>query len=359
MLGLAVGSYRWIETPLRKGNWFGKRWKTLAVGGGVLVTLSGGLVALGKPLKGKLYAGSRSNIPIARTNDWRYDMRVGATHLSGEKCHADVNYTKIQLDTLFDKCKSSTDRTSRNQKTIAFLGDSHAQSLMNAEEMLLEAGFRVIHYSHAGCPFPNPPYGINPQECEEFNSNSYRHIFRDLQPGDTIVVYNYHLSHLGGKELLDTRHNILTKTGTITTSSDQKVDLFIQGLADLAQKASRSKISIILIGSAQRNNKMNLRDEWFRMHDPATETLLKEVVNAGKLNRELLSKTGDYRFSNLRFVDPLEILDKDCGEDNSSYQQCFRDSDHMNDKSASQIILHILNDILPHEMSSNTSQKPG
>ena len=57
MLGLAIASYRWIETPLRNGNWFGKRWKTLAVGGGILVTLSGGLVALGKPLKGSLYTG--------------------------------------------------------------------------------------------------------------------------------------------------------------------------------------------------------------------------------------------------------------------------------------------------------------
>ena len=41
VLGLAIASYRWIETPLREGNWFGKRWMTLVVGGGVLVSLSG------------------------------------------------------------------------------------------------------------------------------------------------------------------------------------------------------------------------------------------------------------------------------------------------------------------------------
>ena len=58
MLGLAIASYRWIETPLRKGNWFGMRWKTLAIGGGILITLSGGIAALGKPLKGKLYVGN-------------------------------------------------------------------------------------------------------------------------------------------------------------------------------------------------------------------------------------------------------------------------------------------------------------
>ena len=60
MLGLAVASYRWIETPLRKGNWFGKRWKTLVVGGGVLVTLSGGIAALSIPLKGNIYLGNKS-----------------------------------------------------------------------------------------------------------------------------------------------------------------------------------------------------------------------------------------------------------------------------------------------------------
>ena len=342
MLGLAIASYRWIETPLRKGNWFGRRWKTLVVGGGVLVTLSGGLVALGKPLKGKLYAGNKSNIPIARTSDWRYDIRVGATHLSGETCHADANYTKAQLDTLFEKCKSSTNRASRNQKTIAFLGDSHTLSLMTAEEILLEAGFRIIHYSHSGCPFPNPPYGINPKECESFNSRSYQDIFKDLQPGDAVVIYNYHLSHLGGRELLDTRHNILTNAGITTKSSNKKVDLFIQGLADLAKKASRSNISIILIGAAQRNNKMDLRGEWFRTNDPATENLSKEVINARRLNKELLSRIGDLRLQNLTFVDPLEILDEECGEDLSYYQRCFRDSDHMSDKSASQIILHML-----------------
>ena len=61
MLGLAVTSYKWIETPLRKGNWFGSRWKTYIVGGGVLITLSGFIFALGEPFKGKLFAGNQFN----------------------------------------------------------------------------------------------------------------------------------------------------------------------------------------------------------------------------------------------------------------------------------------------------------
>ena len=57
IVGLALASYRWIETPLRNGNWFGKRWKTLLVGGGILITLFGGLNAAKKPLR-KLYLGT-------------------------------------------------------------------------------------------------------------------------------------------------------------------------------------------------------------------------------------------------------------------------------------------------------------
>ena len=61
MFGLAISSYKYLETPLRNRNWFGKRWKTIIVGGGMIVTISGGLIALGRPLKGQLYTGKKIN----------------------------------------------------------------------------------------------------------------------------------------------------------------------------------------------------------------------------------------------------------------------------------------------------------
>ena len=61
MFGLATASYRYIETPLRKRNWSRKRWKTLVIGGGVIFMLSSGVIALGKPLKGKLFIGNQYN----------------------------------------------------------------------------------------------------------------------------------------------------------------------------------------------------------------------------------------------------------------------------------------------------------
>jgi len=61
IFGLSVSSYKFIESPLRGSSWHGKRWKTLVIGVGVLITISMNLVMLAKPLKGKLLVGSKYN----------------------------------------------------------------------------------------------------------------------------------------------------------------------------------------------------------------------------------------------------------------------------------------------------------
>ena len=62
IFGLASTSYQWIENPLRKRSWFEKKWKTFIISSGVLVTLTIGIYALGKPLKGGLYVGNKYNV---------------------------------------------------------------------------------------------------------------------------------------------------------------------------------------------------------------------------------------------------------------------------------------------------------
>ena len=60
MLAMAAASDRLVETPLRKGNWSGRRWKTLLVGGGDLLTTSGFIFILLKTNKNIIY---RSQMP--------------------------------------------------------------------------------------------------------------------------------------------------------------------------------------------------------------------------------------------------------------------------------------------------------
>ena len=79
-------------------------------------------------------------------------------------------------------------------------------------------------------------------------------------------------------------------------------------------------------------------NEWFRPYDLSLKTLQEEEGNAKKLNQELSKQIKDLSMKNVTFIDPLEILDKSCGSNMKSFLECFRDSDHMSDKSSKEIL---------------------
>ena len=348
---LSILSYRFIEMPLRENNWLSNGWKTILIGGGVLVALSGGIISLEKILRGKLYTGKK--IIVNTETHWSNEIKLGNSLLDGRKCFARKNYSKEQLRLLFKECKYPLIRKSSNQKTIAFVGDSHTFSLLSAEEILTNSGFRVIHYSHIGCPFPIPPYGIHPRECNNFLLEAENEIFQDLKSGDSIIIHNYHLSHLGGYNLKDTRHNIYNKNQNPESDSQTKINLYIKGLKKLSQKASKKSISIYFIASPYRNNDLIFPKEWFRPNPPGLNTLFKEGENAKKLNKTLAKAIKDNSMKNIVFIDPLEILDKSCGKDIGSFLVCFRDSDHMSDKSAKELLLFIMKNHLKPNGDNN------
>ncbi len=353
IFGLAFASYRYIETPLRKGNWFGKRWKTLAVGGAVMITLSGSLITLDKPLKGKLYTGKKT---ISNTEeDWENQIGLINSNETRKKCHAGKNHSAEELKLLFDECKYPLIRKSNNQKTIAFVGDSHTNALLFAGQILNNAGFRVIRYSRDGCPFPLPPHGIYPRECNKFLLSAQNKIFQDLKSGDSIIIHNYHLSHLGGNNLKDIRHNIYNKNKNLVSDSSIKINLYMKGLKELSKKASEKSISIFLIGSPYRNNDYLFTKQWFRQIDFALITLLEETTNAKKLNKALSKQIKDGSLKNVTFIDPLEILDKSCGRDIKSYLKCFGDSDHMSAQSSKRLLDFIMRNYLETHDKQNIS----
>ena len=339
MLGLAIASYRWIETPLRKCNWFEKRWKTLVIGGGALVMVTGILFTFQKPLKGKLYTGNSSNKPKVR----RKKASSVRSHLTlQQKCRS-----KLLKEDLFEECKFPVIRSFDEQKTIAFVGDSHAESLLLASEMLSEEGIRTIHYTYRGCPFPLTPFGTNPPKCSEFLAKAEGHIFKDLRNGDSIVIYNYHLSHLGGNDLKYVRHNIFQKSGLLTSDPSKKIKLYLEGLKTFSNKAAEKGVSIFLIGSTYRNLDLNFRKEWFRIKDPAVVALSKEAANARNLNTSLLTGIDNLNLKNLVFIDPLEAIGKSCVKDVDSYRKCFSDESHISKESAQKIMIHFLEKYFP------------
>lgn len=184
MLGLAVASYRWVETPLRKGNWFRSRWKTLMVGGGVLVMVSGGLVALGNPLKGKFFTGNY-NFEELITRSRNYTKRDGG--YNGINCH--LTDKKFTGDLPLNQCML---KGSPGKRTIVFAGNSHTDHYRETHHRIHEKlGLSVFSISVSSCLFP-------PQKQEKCTNNTQglieKEILNILQPGDIVVIANRYIS---------------------------------------------------------------------------------------------------------------------------------------------------------------------
>ena len=126
MTALALGSYRWVEVPLRKGSWFGARWKTLVAGGGILLVLSGGIIAFGKLFKGALFISRYSS------QDFEYVQAGMECELAGR------NPTASPLDCI---------KTSPGSSNIYVFGDSHASNLVPAlQSAAVATGYDDVKY---------------------------------------------------------------------------------------------------------------------------------------------------------------------------------------------------------------------
>ena len=193
MFGLAVASYRWIENPLRKMCWSGKRWKTLILSGGVIGTLSGGLIVIGKPLKGKIYLGKNSDcIP------YQYEICTSASHphksvtpfIKGTKIQqkecfqyeGPINNKVMNLCTVLPKEKTLP--------TIFVSGSSHVQHLSPVFEALRnEFGIGVSMLVTAACDLDPLLLQENfSGKCRDSNKNRISFIKNNAKEGDIVFT---------------------------------------------------------------------------------------------------------------------------------------------------------------------------
>lgn len=129
MVGLAMCSYHWVETPLRRRAWFGVRWKTLLAGGGVLLAVAGGLMALLKLASPHMYLGVKSeNNKFIEGDDW--DHAQCALFYYGDSVVTDSLLRKT-----FPRCWLRSSRAagySGAQVRVFAYGNSYTQQLVPA-----------------------------------------------------------------------------------------------------------------------------------------------------------------------------------------------------------------------------------
>lgn len=179
MIILAYASYRWIESPIRKGNLFDKRWKTLTFGGGLLVMMSGGLTILGKSEKSLIYTGNKITLEKAK--------------LGGRECIAESDFPACSTSGL----RKSHERQDPLAKRLLILGDSHAKMHAPlAQAIKNRIGYEVGIHSVPGYPFP-PNRVIRKKDNESKAKSSYEKqkksldsALKFLRSGDILIIIN-------------------------------------------------------------------------------------------------------------------------------------------------------------------------
>ena len=178
IFGLAIGSYQWIEMPLRKGSLLGKRWKTLVFGGGIIVLLSSSIIALGKPFKGKLYTGNKQNEKLI-TRSRNFDNTVGG--YTGRNCHFN------EIVEIGSSLKNCLVKSKDIQKTFFFAGNSHTDHHRTLHYKLQKKyKINIFSITISNCIF----LGNNCKKNSQFIIENW--ILENIKQGDVVVVSNKH-----------------------------------------------------------------------------------------------------------------------------------------------------------------------
>jgi peptidoglycan/LPS O-acetylase OafA/YrhL len=181
LLGLAGASHRWIETPLRKSKWLGKRWQTIATGGALAIG-SSAIVFIGKQEVGKIYTGENVNESLI-TDQRNYNG--SERFFNGQNCHQ--SDSAFRLEKSIDPCTVGQERKS----TIFLAGNSHADHFRKTLFMLSQhSGYSVASITVSACVFPHT-------EAQSHCSNRSQRSIEDWiakrsRRGDIVFISNFY-----------------------------------------------------------------------------------------------------------------------------------------------------------------------
>ena len=342
---LAFFSHRYIEIPFRDKQYNYKNLSLLILN--IVIAFISSLIAIYLSLNNSfLFTGQSPTFKAGRK--WRYAIKSVTKKINGRKCHADIGFTKEKMDKLFDDCIIYNQSSNKIDKTIAFVGDSHAQTLMSAQDIFYNRGLNIIHYTHVGCPFPALEYGTLHPKCDQFMKSSSINIFNKLRQDDILVIYGYHLSYLGDQNHPSTRNTIFNKNNDISKNTDEKINIYMNSIKNFVQKANAKGIQTYLITSSLRNTIPH--PEWFRPFqvNNHNESYLIERKNAISLNNIFIKNLSN--LDGLFLFNPIEELEM-CCDNFQDFSKFYRDGNHLSDYGAKVLVNKLNNFIIKNEIN--------
>ena len=327
---LSICNYNYIENRFRvKANSYQLKKLSLitliALLGGFLSTLTLSF----EKIHTRLYQGNKEDFVDSFNEEYKIQKILSHT-----KCHISKGQKLNNIENLFNNCKK-TPQYGKYEKTIAFIGDSHAGALINSEKKIYDLNYRVIHFSASGCPFPRTTYGNSSIKCDFFLKNTEKLILEELKFGDFIVINNYQLSYLSDLNSNDISNVFLSKNSLVETSMLKKRELYANAIKRFSKEASKKGIEVILIGATPRYPAYEISEkEWFRPY--INEKLLEDEKKLGQ-ELNLFFKNSFKQINNLNFVDPFLEM-KACCKNVEEYRKYFQDQDHYSIRGAHELM---------------------
>jgi hypothetical protein len=340
---LALLSFRWVETPLRRSRGIPGARGTIGIGLLAVLAGAGLLQWVDRNAQAKLFLGHSSGPPPREA--WSLRAIPGTT-ITPDNCERNATTQRMPeseagfaavIATCTARPASGPQGTPTGRPHLYLVGDSHAMAFSPVlAHALKEGGHPVTLLSRTGCPFPDPPFGHTDRSCSRFQRRLEEHILRHAEPGDVVLISDYLISHLGdSRKLRDTRNDILGPDGRVLRRGEEKRAQFLEGLNRISSRFSQRGIHVVLVGEAPRHPE---RDQcyphWFNLQirSACARTVATELAHAQQLNRTLRQELP----GNVSFFDPLPILCAEgCGQ--REVLQMLRDTDHLSMRGATRL----------------------
>jgi peptidoglycan/LPS O-acetylase OafA/YrhL len=334
MLLLAMGSYRFIENPLRRAEWSSQRWKSIGYGLGASVVASVFLVVLEKPMEGRLYIGNKLILAEATASQllnstWITEKGERSSELSQQikSCLMTPQYLtgdayrpKPNVDAEFiRKCTHSLNVPS--PRKVLLVGDSFAE--VAAKHIALAAsllGYEFKFINGYSCPFPLRL---------AFIKSSAKQVCHDI---DEIVLTKEIIGGLGRGDLVVLQLDFpKTEYLSYSGSSIPPVDAYDEEIISFYSNVFKQGAQLLVIGANPTLNPRTLESaqaRWFQLagnnyfNSADTPQTVYFLAQDRHLRETLPEHTGLYYFSTAAYLcetnnmctlkNGTKLLYKDC-----------------------------------------------
>ena len=338
IFGLAITSYRFIETPFRRRPWFPNRFTTLTIGGGSLFAFSTLLFISPDNVNYNLFVGDKRLASQMRELGVFANSSFKSSQWSSSNC---VFATSADVGKRVDLSSCYLNDPQNEFSTLLVIGNSQNIAQIRMYENSAVDNKNVVLTSAYGCHISSrlkakEPWG---DSCSYYQDHVLPLLVDQLKPGDSVAIVSDFGNFTKDVSGLETSHDDLLFNGS-PVSYTNRLTILYEDLDELAKMLRHKGIDLVIQASPPL----------MYSHPP-----VKDCVNvfwwdnnqcsyygkhahlrARQDFHDLLSRLA-FNNANTSIFDPFEYL---CDQSQCSYISkngtlMFRDHTHLSDDASS------------------------